>query len=64
MGMQTIEERGAARVHRHEGVETHVESQVGLHIVNEIRDEEAWKVDESWTSIIGYIAELSVPGEG
>jgi hypothetical protein len=27
-------------------------------------DQEDWKRDESWTSIIGYIAEMSVPGEG
>jgi hypothetical protein len=64
MGMQTIEERTASRGHRHERVDTHVDGQGSLQAGNELRDEVAWKVDESWTAIVGYIAELSVPGEG
>ena len=64
MGMQTIDESAAVRGHRNEGTDTRVEGQGILHPSSELRDEEAWKLDESWTSIIGYIAELSLPGEG
>jgi hypothetical protein len=67
MGMQTIEERIPNRGHRHisiRKIETHTDGKSSFHTGRELRDEEAWKLDESWTSIIGYIAELSLPGEG
>jgi hypothetical protein len=67
MGMQTIEERNSGRTRRHlplEKVDAHGDAHAFLHTARKLADEDAWKIDESWTSIIGYMAELSVPGEG
>jgi hypothetical protein len=67
MGMQTIEERISAPGHRRlsiEKIESHGERRSLVSATSDSRDEDAWKVDESWTSIIGYMAELSFPGEG
>lgn len=67
MGMQTIEERTSLQGHRQlllQKIESPADGQNGFLSQRDGRDEDAWKVDESWTSIIGYIAELSLPGEG
>ena len=67
MGMQTKERIFTSRTHRH-AVLQEVEGRGSLPDYfrrgRQQTDQEAWKLDESWTSIIGYIAEMSLPGEG
>jgi len=65
MGMQTIEERVQLASGRRTGtlqkLEPHGDA---LGTAHEGVNEEDWKVEESWTAIVGYMAELSLPGEG
>ena len=65
MGMQTIEERTPISRGRRTGGLQKVEALSDLlRSGREPTDEEDWKVEESWTAIVGYMAELSLPGEG
>jgi hypothetical protein len=67
MGMQTIEERTAGSGHHPvplQKVETSGESTSYFIASPDRANEEDWKVEESWTAIVGYMAELSLPGEG
>ena len=65
MGMQTIEER----VQLNSGRRTTTLQKLDpngdtLGTAHEGANEEDWKVEESWTAIVGYMAELSLPREG
>jgi len=68
MGMQTIEERTPGSRGRRPAslrkVERRGESSNYFVTSPKRTDEEDWKVEESWTAIVGYMAELSLPGEG
>ena len=30
----------------------------------DLTEDESWKLDESWTSILAYVAGMTLPGEG
>jgi hypothetical protein len=68
MGMQVIEEMNLTRRVHPNGPLPSVE--LAGDPPNHIRtappkaEEESWMVDESWTAIVGYMAELALPGEG
>ena len=65
MGMQTIEERvHLAVAHRTATLQKPEPHGDTLGTPHEGVNEEDWKVEESWTAIVGYIAELSLPREG
>jgi len=68
MGMQVTEKRDSARNGRRHGslppVESVVESRNSGRIRQPRVEEESWMLEESWTAIVGYMAELALPGEG
>ena len=68
MGMQIVEQRNHVRRSSHRALPVHAEAAAAPRSCPQSSLERAekhrWMVDESWTAIVGYIAELALPGEG